>query len=186
MDFHKDGDTFVATAADNSLQVFDLLSQNPEKTKTLHNKDHGHNIVRFTHDKNTVIVNTKHKEGNDRPGLLRMWSIYDNEWVRDFAGHAAHINSLCMSPKDDSVISASVNGEIRLWDLNMSRCMGKCTVNCGPSARPCVAFDNQVRVAGRRGREAERRGRERTGGWRLGGEKFGCCELPLEALCGRH
>jgi hypothetical protein len=35
------------------------------------------------------------------------------------------------------------SAKVRLWDLNMSRCMGKCKVSCGPSARPCVAFDNQ-------------------------------------------
>ena len=165
MDFHRDGDIFVAAGADASIHVFDVMKNPPQKEKKLMNKETGHNVVRYTHHRQSIVTNSKLKGGNHLPGTLTLWDVFQNTVVRRFAGHGAHINSISLSPRDDHFISASVNGEVRLWDLNSTRCLGKCAVDIAASSsssssssaaaaaaggggghRSCVAFDNQGMV----------------------------------------
>jgi WD40 repeat protein len=38
---------------------------------------------------------------------LRYLSLHDNRFLRYFQGHTARVTSLCMSPRDDTFISAA-------------------------------------------------------------------------------
>ena len=76
----------MASSSDNSVHLYNGMKSTPTQEKTLHNKDLGHNIVRFTHHKDTILTNSKAKGGNDQPGMLQMWCLHDNQRVRERGG----------------------------------------------------------------------------------------------------
>ncbi|KAL0774092.1 hypothetical protein Bca101_039243 [Brassica carinata] len=48
--------------------------------------------------------------------------MYDNRILRYFKGHKDRVVSLCMSPINDSFMSGSLDGSVRLWDLRVNAC----------------------------------------------------------------
>ncbi|CAF1861023.1 unnamed protein product [Brassica oleracea var. botrytis] len=50
--------------------------------------------------------------------------MYDNRILRYFKGHKDRVVSLCMSPINDSFMSGSLDGSVRLWDLRVNACQG--------------------------------------------------------------
>lgn len=48
---------------------------------------------------------------------IRYLSLHDNKYLRYFKGHKSRVTSLCMSPEDDTFMSASEDKTVRLWDL---------------------------------------------------------------------
>ncbi|KAI9499599.1 WD repeat domain 82-like protein [Zychaea mexicana] len=128
--FNDTGDLCVTSAQDESLNVYDC--KDGEKRSTLFSKKYGVNLARFTHaSSNVVYASTKEDD------TLRYLSLHDNKYIRYFRGHKQRVVSLEMSPLDDSLLSASLDNTVRLWDLRSSACQGVVTT----TGRPTAAFD---------------------------------------------
>jgi COMPASS component SWD2 len=113
---------------------------------TIYSKKYGCDLARFTHRKpNIVYASTK--ENHD----LRYMSSHDNKYLRYFKGHEALVTGLAVAPTDDTLLSCSVDGSVRLWDLGSPHCVAMLNTGMGTSTGhgpPTVAFDHSGIVFG--------------------------------------
>jgi len=133
LDFYHDGTLLVTSSDDESLSVYNAMEGT--KTKTVFSKKYGIDLIRFTHHSNAIVCASK----NQWDESLRYLSLHDNRYLRYFKGHRDRVTSLAMSPRDDFFMSASLDGTIRLWDLNNNSCQGLLR----HSGRHSVCFDPQ-------------------------------------------
>ena len=135
LDFYKDGRYLVTSCEDNMLRVYDVMNGNEKQV--LNSKKHGLDVVKFTHHEKNVICASK----NEWDETIRYWSLYDNNYLRYFKGHRKGVVALCMSPSNDSFLSASLDQTVRLWDLRSASTQGLIRPILGDSPR--IAFDYQ-------------------------------------------
>jgi len=133
LDFYKTGEHLVTASDDESIHVYNAVSG--KTTRTVLSKKYGVDLIRWTHNENTVICASK----NSWDDTLRYLSLHDNHYLRYFKGHRDRVTSLAMSPLDDTFLSASLDSTVRLWDLRTNACQGLIR----RTGRACVAFDTQ-------------------------------------------
>eukprot|EP00898_Chlorokybus_atmophyticus_P005690 jgi/Chlat1/6121/Chrsp409S05658 len=133
LDFHRTEDFLVTTSEDESIHLYNTASG--KLVKTVFSKKYGADNIRFTHHSSSVICSSK----NEWDESLRYLSLHDNRYLRYFRGHHGRVVSLCMSPKNDSFMSASLDKTVRLWDLRTNVCQGLLRVR----GRPAAAYDQQ-------------------------------------------
>lgn len=131
IDFTHDGNTLISSSDDESIVLYDC--QKGAQMRTLMSKKYGVDLIRYTHTPNTVIHSSTKVDDT-----LRYLSLHDNKYLRYFPGHTKKVTSLCMSPVDDTFISASLDKSIRVWDLRSPNCMGFLGL---VGSRPVVNFD---------------------------------------------
>ncbi|CAM6017674.1 unnamed protein product [Sphagnum balticum] len=133
IDFHRTDDLLVTASDDESIRLYDTA--NATLLKTIHSKKYGVDQICFTHHTSSVVYSSK----NGWDESLRYLSLYDNRYLRYFKGHRDRVVSLCMSPKNDTFMSGSLDHTVRLWDLRINICQGLLRVR----GRPAVAYDQQ-------------------------------------------
>ena len=66
----------------------------------------------------------------------------DNKILRAFEGHSGVINNISMSPADDTFLTSSVDGTVRLWDCGKSgNSVGELKLPANVDGAPLAAFD---------------------------------------------
>ena len=65
---------------------------------------------------------------------LRYLSLYDNRYIRYFAGHKKKVVSMEISPADDTLLTASQDSTVRMWDTRSPNCTGILKVQGAPLA----------------------------------------------------
>ncbi|ELR12047.1 WD domain, G-beta repeat-containing protein [Acanthamoeba castellanii str. Neff] len=143
LDFYKTGEHLVTASDDESIHVYNAVSGNEllsltrrrRTTRTVLSKKYGVDLIRWTHNENTVICASK----NSWDETLRYLSLHDNHYLRYFKGHRDRVTSLAMSPVDDTFLSASLDSTVRLWDLRTNACQGLIR----RTGRASVAYDAQ-------------------------------------------
>eukprot|EP00850_Spirogloea_muscicola_P000780 SM000003S11025 [mRNA] locus=s3:455859:458288:+ [translate_table: standard] len=133
IDFHRTEDLLVSAADDESIRLYNTATAT--LVKTVHSKKYGVDLISFTHHPSAVIYTSK----NGWDESLRYLSLHDNRYLRYFKGHRDKVVSLCMSPKNDTFMSGSLDHTVRLWDLRNSACQGLVRVR----GRPAVTYDQQ-------------------------------------------
>lgn len=133
LDFHRTEDLLVTASNDESIRLYNTATATCEKV--IYSKKYGVDQICFTHHATSVVYSSK----NGWDESLRYLSLYDNRYVRYFKGHRDRVVSLCMSPKNDTFMSGSLDHSVRLWDLRTNICQGLMRVR----GRPAVAYDQQ-------------------------------------------
>jgi COMPASS component SWD2 len=135
MDFYKDGETLISANNDGCVQIYNTFEASI--TRKLYCKEYGVDLVRFTHHQNAVLcASNQAYRGTD---TIRYWSLHDNCYLNFFVGHTDKVVSLAMSPVNDTFVSASDDGSVRLWDLKAGLCTGVLKRRGSPRA----AYDPQ-------------------------------------------
>eukprot|EP00960_Hanusia_phi_P030261 748476-Hanusia_phi.AAC.5 len=137
IDFSKDGKFLVAASQDSGLRLYDAV-ETGNLIKTLYAKKLGISHVRFTHANSAVLC----ASSNRMDHTIRYWSMHDNRYLRHFKGHRQPVIGLHVSPADDTFLSASADGTVRLWDVRSDSCTGVLRLPLA-SARPNIAFDDK-------------------------------------------
>lgn len=81
-------------------------------------------------------------------------SVYDNKILRKFRGHSSRVTGLSQCPADDTFLSTSEDGTIRLWDLKSAGCIAECKIpnteetHVTSSTPPLAVFDSTGLVFG--------------------------------------
>ncbi|KAG2485007.1 hypothetical protein HYH03_016210 [Edaphochlamys debaryana] len=136
MDFCRTEDLLVTGSDDDSIRVYDVARG--LATETLHSRKYGVQNVCFTHSPACIVYASRKPAGPTiKPTdahALRYHSLHNNQYLRYFHGHTAQVNSLCMSPKNDTFVSAAQDKTVRLWDVRTNICQGCLTVPGNPSA----------------------------------------------------
>lgn len=120
LDFDESGQKLISSSLDLSMNLYDVTRQISEPT-TIYSKKYGCDHVKFTH-KNTTIVHASTKGDEMELGTLRYLSLHDNKYLRYFRGHENLITSVQVAPKDDLIMTASLDKTVRLWDLRSVNC----------------------------------------------------------------
>ncbi|KAI7963088.1 hypothetical protein MJO28_001182 [Puccinia striiformis f. sp. tritici] len=128
--FDDEGEHLIATAEDESLQLFG--ARNGKHLKQAFSKKYGCSLARFTH-KSSAVIHASTKEDD----TIQYLSLHDKTYIRYFKGQKRRVVSLEMSPRDDTVLSGSTDDTVRLWDLRSPSCQGVLNI----AGQPCVAFD---------------------------------------------
>ncbi|CAO3593913.1 unnamed protein product [Absidia cylindrospora] len=137
LSFDDTGDLCVTLAQDDSLHVYNC--KEGRLRTTLFSKRYGAGLTRFTHQASGILhASTKEDDS------LRYLSLHDNKYIRYFQGHKDRVISLEMSPLNDQLISSSLDGTVRLWDLRSPMCEGMIDTY----GRPIAAIDNAGLVFG--------------------------------------
>ncbi|KAN0006753.1 hypothetical protein ACTFIU_004944 [Dictyostelium citrinum] len=133
MDFNKDGSLLITASDDESIHLYNI--DTGELQKTLNSKKYGVDLIKFTHNNNSIICASK----NSWDESLRYLSLHDNKYLKYFKGHRNKVVSISMSPINDMFLSGSLDDTVRMWDLRTNVCQGLLRRN----GRPAVSFDPQ-------------------------------------------
>ena len=109
LDFTKDGERLLSSGDDNRICLYSTAQGTLERIAQCN--AHGATLARFTHDPLSVVV------ASPTDHAVRYMSLHDNRYLRYFKGHRAEVVGLCVSPKDDFLLSSSADGTCRLWDV---------------------------------------------------------------------
>ena len=108
--FHRLGQYCASATADGALRLIDAV--NGCVKKTVHCRKYGVAAGCFAHHEQSLLV-----AGAGGDSTIRHLSLYDNRYVRAFAGHDAPVTSVEPSPADDTFLSCGADGRVVLWDL---------------------------------------------------------------------
>ncbi|KAL0273683.1 UNVERIFIED_CONTAM: hypothetical protein PYX00_006306 [Menopon gallinae] len=130
IDFSATGDTLISCSEDDQIVIYDC--EKGTHVRTVNSKKYGVDLIHFTHAKNTAIHSSTKVDDT-----IRYLSLHDNKFIRYFPGHTKKVVSLCISPVEDTFLSASLDKTLRLWDLRSPNCQGLMHL----SGRPIAAYD---------------------------------------------
>lgn len=126
------GNYFITTSPDGSLQLYDALRA--RSYKTIYSKKYGCANAMFTLRTATqstpsscVISSTiSVSKDNISNNSLRFLDLNTNSFIRYFQGHTKQITSIVSSPSStfglDSFYSSSMDGTVRVWDSRLEKC----------------------------------------------------------------
>lgn len=106
--FNQDETTVASSSWDGTMKVHDLNTGKRIQLFDFKEEGSAYNIL---WGKNDLYLISSH--GN----LLKMWEIDTHAPVREFIGHQELITSLHLSPDQNSLLSSSGDGTIRMWDI---------------------------------------------------------------------
>jgi len=116
IDFSNDGQTLISASDDGMVNCYDILEG--KKTSTYFNKKYdGISNITFTHSKKCVICSSN----SDCDNRIMYWSLYDNTILLSFLGHTDQITGLEMNNNDDTFLSSSKDGSVRIWNLSSKK-----------------------------------------------------------------
>lgn len=130
--FHRTEDLLVSASNDDLIKIYD--TSRGKELGTLRSKKYGAANVCYTHDPQSVVYSSTKAS--------HAWRYHDleaNRYVKYFSGHTGRVTALHVSPMTDSVLSASEDKQVRLWDLRSGECEG---VLKAPGIPTC-SFDEQ-------------------------------------------
>lgn len=99
----------------------------------------------FSHHEDCVLIagkGTPTQPASQR-SAISYWSIHDNKILRKFRGHSDQVTHLSMSPADDTFLSSSLDGSVRLWTAQSAGCLAEMKLPTEKTEKsPIAAFDS--------------------------------------------
>ncbi len=163
MAFSFDGSLLYTAQTDNSLLVFNAGTS--KRVNTFRQLREGVSLVQPTHDNQTVVCAPaggrqadalKGRRGNvantQQANRLYCWSLHSNTVVGCLTGHDERVQSLHACRTDETYVSASSQGDVRLWDLRQGdRCVAQCRLSARLPTAAAFSHDGRtLAVAGAR------------------------------------
>lgn len=141
----------MASEKDSVLRIVDCLKGGAptDRPHMLKLQREGIHTVRATHHGHCVLVCPGFNDGVPKKNNAYYLSIHHNKILRDFEGHSGVINGISMSPVDDTFLSSSIDGTVRLWDCGKSgNSLGELKLPDNAEGSPLAAFDSTGLVFG--------------------------------------
>ncbi|KAG2454675.1 hypothetical protein HYH02_000514 [Chlamydomonas schloesseri] len=136
MDFCRTEDLLVTASDDDSIRLYDVARGTQQESVS--SRKYGVQNICFTHSPDCVVYASRKPGAPSIKPLdahaLRYHTLHNNTYIRYFHGHTAQVNSMCMSPKNDTFISAASDKTVRLWDVRTNICQGCLQVPGNPTA----------------------------------------------------
>ncbi|RCK55650.1 COMPASS component SWD2 [Candida viswanathii] len=134
LDFDDAGQYLISSGIDKSIQLYDC--HKGTHVKDIQSQKYGAHSARFTHEElNCLYVSTP--EGGSSTAettsggendTIRYLSLNNNQYIRYFKGHKAQVSSVEVNPVENTFMSASYDGSVKVWDLKSSSAVGNVEV----------------------------------------------------------
>lgn len=114
--YHESGShLFVASEKDSVLRIVDCINGGAptDRPPMIKLQREGIRTVKATHHGHCVLFCPGTNGGVPRKNNCYYLSVHDNKILREFEGHSGVINSISMSPMDDTFLTSSVDGTVR-------------------------------------------------------------------------
>ena len=100
-------------------------------------------FLRLRHHEQAVLFAGKGStsQPSGQRNAVNYWSLHDNKIIRKFRGHTDKVSSISMCPADDTFLSASNDGAVRLWNIQQAGCVAELKLPTEASGPPLAAFD---------------------------------------------
>lgn len=138
LDFDDSGQFLISAGVDKSIQLYDI--HKGIHLKDIQSQKYGAHLAKFTHhDKNCLYASAPPAaENSDVDNSIRYLSLADNQYLRYFKGHKESVTCLEVDPVHDTILSASMDRTVKMWDLRSSSATG--SIDTG-APLATVAFD---------------------------------------------
>mmetsp|Transcript_6327 Transcript_6327/g.14586 ORF Transcript_6327/g.14586 Transcript_6327/m.14586 type:complete len:348 (-) Transcript_6327:866-1909(-) len=121
--YHETGShLYIASESDSVLRIVDCMKGGApnDRPAMIKLQREGIKSVKATHHSHCAIFAPGGSSGVPKKNSVYYLSVFDNRILREFKGHSGVINGISMNPVDDTFISSSIDGTVRLWDLGKS------------------------------------------------------------------
>lgn len=149
MCYHESGlYLFVASQKESSLRIVDCLNGCPpnDRPSLIKLQTKGIHTLQCTHHDKCVLFsgsNDHHKN------TIHYLSVHDNKILREWTGHTGQVTGISVSPVDDTFLSSSADGTVKLWDIGQSgNPLGEMRLPPNVEGSPIAAFDSTGLVFG--------------------------------------
>ncbi|KAJ2385141.1 hypothetical protein H4S02_004482 [Coemansia sp. RSA 2611] len=121
IDFDPTGQHCITTSLDESLRIYDCMSGT--RAQVSYSKKYGCNLARFAGQPGCVAyASTKLND------TVRYLSYETNQFIRYFVGHTGMVTSLQRAPDAQSLVSAGMDGTVRMWSVDEVKPTGTVSV----------------------------------------------------------
>ncbi len=107
--FSNDGNCLLVSTTDNTIKLMDKSTGQMLNEYTGHTNSQFKIEAAFSNDDGYVFSGS---ENND----VCIWTLTDAKIVHRLVGHRMAVTSLSVHPKEVSLLTASLDGTVRLWD----------------------------------------------------------------------
>lgn len=149
MSYHESGShLFVASEKDSSLRIIDCLNGclPADRPSLIKLQTNGIHTVQSTHHDKCVLFSGSrdhHKK------TIHYLSLHDNKILREWQGHTGQVTGISLSPVDDTFLSSSVDGTVKLWDIGQpGNPLGEMRLPPNVEGSPIAAFDSTGLIFG--------------------------------------
>ncbi|KAJ6648704.1 WD repeat-containing protein 82, partial [Pseudolycoriella hygida] len=132
IDISPNGELLVSCSADDVVSVYSC--ELGVRTDAFHTKKYGADLIQFA-DKDLRVIHSSTKVDDK----IRYLSLSDYKYFHYFNGHVKKVVSLCVSHKQNTFLSTSLDKTLRLWDLRLPNCQH--VINFNFVGRPTAAYD---------------------------------------------
>lgn len=137
MCFNSKGNLLVTASDEDEIFMYNVET-GKLKQSNVYSRKYGVKHINFTHSDTCILyasqpdyykigkqnMNLGEKPRGENLHALRYQSLHDNKYIRYLTGHKDMVDSLCMSPVDDTVLSSSKDKTVRIWDLKSPSATG--------------------------------------------------------------
>ncbi|KAL7542257.1 hypothetical protein ACHAXR_011619 [Thalassiosira sp. AJA248-18] len=152
LSYHESGShLFVASEKDSVLRIVDCLNGGAptDRSPMIKLQREGIRTVESTHHGHCVLFSPGMNGGVPKKNNVHYLSVHDNKILREFEGHSGVINGISMSPVDDTFLTSSIDGTVRLWDCGKSgNSLGEMKLPANVEGAPLAVFDSTGLVFG--------------------------------------
>lgn len=110
--FSPDGKHVISGSMDHSVNIWNLTG---ELIQSLHGHTKGVSSLSISSSGRFIVSGSK-----DKTAIIWDFSSYKKHQV--LQGHKAEINDVCFSPDEKSVLTGSLDTNMRLWNLERNEC----------------------------------------------------------------
>ena len=147
--YHESGShLFVASEKESSLRIIDCLNgcMPNDRPSLIKLSAKGIHIIQSTHHDKCVLFSGSH---DSHMNSVHYLSLHDNKILRTFSGHTGQVTGISVSPVDDTFLSSSADGTVKLWDIGQSGYpLGEMRLPPTVEGSPIAAFDSTGLVFG--------------------------------------
>ncbi|KAJ7130250.1 WD40-repeat-containing domain protein [Mycena epipterygia] len=113
VNFHLSRALPVTGGDDYKIKVWDIRPQNKRCLFTLHGHLDYVRTVQFHHEMPWIVSHIVHDDQT-----IRIWNSTSRNCIAILTGHSHYVMSALFHPKDDLVVSASMDQTVRVWDIS--------------------------------------------------------------------
>ncbi|CAN3358268.1 COMPASS component Swd2p [Diutina catenulata] len=148
LDFDDSGQFLLSAGVDRSIQLYDV--HKGSHVKDIQSQKYGAHLARFTHSGFNCLyasTTTVQYSDNDLPKSidshqLRLLNLENKQYVRYFKGHHSQVISLQINPIEDTFVSASIDGKVKMWDTRATHDIG----GIGSEGVQAIGYDPSGKV----------------------------------------